>query len=171
MRNLTLLFILTVAAAAFMQCGNSNSAGNRLKEQAVSTARDHLLDLTGNGNVTTDKEGVITITAGSVSYLIDPSGVFVEEINEDGLRDAIVPVTGYDGSGMIVKKHLILINSDRGMVLDTVLNDVVRVLKVEDRIIYAELSKVSMDSPYYGCAECVEIASYRFRGNKLEKLE
>ncbi len=171
MRNITFIVVLTVLAVACMYCSNSNTAENRLKEQAVSTARDYILNLTGNGSAGTDREGVITVTAGHISYLIDPSGVLIEEINEDGLRDAIVPVTGYDGGGVIVKKHLVMINSDNSLVLDTILNDVVRILKVEDRVIYAELSKVSMDSPYYGCAECVEIASYRFRGDKLEKLE
>jgi len=171
MRNLTLLTILTILVTAGGGCSNNKSSGNRLKEQAVASAREHILEITRNGDVTVDKEGIITITAGRISYLIDPSAVLIEEINEDPLKDVIVPVTGFDDGGMLAKKHLIMINSDNAMLLDTVLTDVVRILKVEDGVIYAELSKVSMDSPYYGCAECVEIASYRFREGKLEKIE
>jgi hypothetical protein len=75
------------------------------------------------------------------------------------------------GATPVNTEHLIMISKEGKLVIATTIYNVIKILKIEDRIIVAEITKVGMDSPSYGCAECIEIVKYRFLGGELVKTE
>ena len=171
MRIVTIFIILAGVSAACMHGRGGNSQEEIARGQAINVAKEYALHIMKDARQSTDRNGIITLSTDRMSYVIDPAKIVISEIDEDLERDAIVPLTLLKGQTFVMKEHLLILNAGEKMMIDTVLYDIINILKVEDRIINAEISKVGMDSPGYGCAECMEIARYQFKSGKFVKTE
>jgi len=171
MRIVSIFIILAGFSAACTHGRGGNSPEATARSQVITVAKEYALHIMKDARVSTDRDGIITLSTDRMRYVIDPAKIVISEIDEDPEKDAIVPLTLLQGQKLIMREHLLILTTGEKMVIDTVLYDIISILKVEDRIINAEISKVGIDSPGYGCATCMEIARYKFRGGKFAKTE
>lgn len=140
-------------------------------DQAIAAAVDYASSRLKDSKQSTGKDGIITLSANGFNYYLNPAKIIISEIDEDSVTDAIIPLDLLKGQSPVFKEHLILLNKDGKLVIDTAVYNIVNILKAEDRIIIAEISKVGIDAPGYGCAECIEIAKYKLREGMLVRIE
>jgi hypothetical protein len=175
MRSVSIFMMLMGITAACSQNTGTGKSGNtpeeKIRNQVIITAIDYASGRLTDSKQSVDKNGIITLTEIGMSYIIDPAKIIINEIDEDSEKDAVVPLDILYGQTLVMKEHLILLNTGGKMVIAKTIYNVIKILKIEDRIIVAEISKVGMDSPTYGCAECIEVAKYQFRGGVLVKTE
>ncbi|MCJ7447454.1 MAG: hypothetical protein MUO72_07175 [Bacteroidales bacterium] len=175
MRTISIFFIIAGFIVACSQKAGTgktvNSPEENVRSQVISIATDYASAQLNNAKKSIDKDGIISMSGNGFSYLIDPSKIIISELDEDSEKDAIVPLNLFRGVTPVKTDHLILINKEGKLVIAKTIYNVIKILKIEDRIIVAEVTKVSMDSPTYGCSECIEIAKYQFREGELVKIE
>ena len=175
MRTFSIILIL----AGFMLSCKQNRVGakssdpeeERIRSQALTTAVSYASARLASPRQSVNRDGIITLTADGMSYIIDPGKITIGEIDEDPATDAIVPLDLLSGQLPVIKEHLVLLNTQGKMLIVDTLTNVIKILRIQNRIIYAEISKVGMDSPTYGCSECIEVVRYLFRDNRLVKVE
>jgi len=175
MRTILTFFIIACFIIACSQKAGSGksdkSPEENIRNQVISIATDYASAQLNNAKKSIDKDGIISISGNGFSYLIDPSKIFISEIDEDPEKDAIVPLILFRGATPVKTDHLILIKKEGKLAIAKTIFNIIKILKIEDRIILAEITKIGMDSPTYGCSECIEIAKYRFLGDELVKIE
>ena len=175
MRYLFIFLLLSITLNACnrkkVTTGNEKLSAGKMAEQAVEVAGKYAFKNLNDPEISYDKDGTMTISKDIERYVIIPSETVICDIDEDSEKDAIVPMTRYYGNRPVMKEHLFLFNREGSLKTDTIISDIIKILKVEDRMIYAEISKVSMDSPGYGCASCMEVARYQFTGGRIGRIK
>ncbi len=175
MRFLFILLLFSIISSACYRNkenkGSDKSSDMKMSDQAVEAARNYAIKNLKDPKMSYGEDGTITISKDNGRFVIIPSEVVICEVDGDSEKDAIVPITKYYGNRPVMKEHLFLLNREGRLKADTVISDMISILKVEDRVIYAEISKVGMDSPGYGCASCMEIARYTFNGGRIERIK
>jgi len=149
--------------------GNHVSSGTRKKviESAINYAREQFQD----ANRSVLDNGFIRIGDDQVYYLIDPAEILTGLIDDDPNEDAIVTITSYRGNFLIKTIHLILIKIDGKFVIRKEIEENMKIIKISDGIIFAEISTYPPDSPSYNCQVCKEIVKYRFSKGNLIKAQ
>ena len=153
------------------QGSSSNSRKEKTLDQAIATAVEYASSRLKESKQSTGKDGIIILSANGFSYYLEPAKIKIIEIDEDSVKDAIIPLNLFKGQSPVLKEHLVLLNKDGKLVIDTAIFNIVNILGVEDRIIIAEISKVGIDAPGYGCSECIEIAKYKLSEGRLVRTE
>jgi hypothetical protein len=158
-------------------CNNSNKnlsddpSEKNIKNHAISVAEIYAKDQLKEAKKTVSEDGLIVLSNSDTKCLIDPSKIVTGEIDEDTKKDAIVPLYVFRDQKLFLTEHLILINKDGKFVIAKVLDSEMKIMSITDRVIFIETSKVSSDSPTFGCEICKEIVRYQFRADSLIKLE
>ena len=175
MRTISTFFII---AGFIIACSQNTGTGKtdkspeeNIRNQVITIATDYASAQLPGAKKSIDKNGIVSMKGDEFNYLIDPSKIIISELDEDPEKDAIIPLNLLRGATPVNTEHLIMISKEGKLVIATTIYNVIKILKIEDRIIVAEITKVGMDSPSYGCAECIEIVKYRFLGGELVKTE
>jgi len=92
-------------------------------------------------------------------------------IDYDNIEDAIISISSYNGEYLITIEHLILINTDGKLKITKVIEGDMKVLKIENRVVFVEIPKLAPDSPNYNCAICREVVKYKYVNGDLIKTE
>jgi hypothetical protein len=92
-------------------------------------------------------------------------------IDSDANEDAIITIASYKGRFPSKTEHLILIKTDRKFTLARVIKDDMKIIRIKDMIIFAEISKFPPDSPSYGCEICKEVVKYRYMDGNLVRTD
>jgi hypothetical protein len=152
-----------------------------LKKDAMDVAIKYAGDKFKEPEVTTGKDGVVTIVEKQVSfvipgayrirYVIDPAKIVIGLIDDDSDEDAIVYVAAINGEDLETPEHLILIKTNGKLTLNRVIESNMKVLGVKDRIITAEVSTRSLNSPLRDCNVCKEVVKYRFKSGDLIRVD
>jgi hypothetical protein len=170
-----MFFIIAGFIVACSQNAGTGKTGKSTEEnirsQVISIATGYALAQLHNAKKSIDKDGIISMSGNGFTYLIDPSKIIVGELDEDSEKDAIVPLTLFRGATPVKTDHLILIKKEGKLAIAKTTYNIIKILKIEDRIILAEITKIGMDSPTYGCSECIEIAKYQFREGDLFRIQ
>ncbi|MFA5818929.1 MAG: hypothetical protein WC854_06585 [Bacteroidales bacterium] len=158
--------------------GPGNSIAPRVKRQVMEIAIDYARDKFKESKKTVAKDGIITIGDNQISYVIDhlnyvidPARILVGLIDDDSNKDAIVSIASYKGQYLVLTEHLILIKTDGKFMLNRVIESDMKIMGIKERVITAEISTHSPDSPLYNCSSCKEIVNYQFRGGDLIRME
>jgi len=130
-------------------------------------AMNHLSDAKRSVN----EDGIITLCNNGIMYRIDPSKIFIGEIDADKEKDAIITILVSRMPAVERPEHLILIRKESGFMIAKVIESDMKVLQIKDGIIFAEVSIVSPDSPIYGCESCKEVVHYHYRDGDLVRVE
>jgi hypothetical protein len=166
MRNIFFLFFLT----GFLISCNQYS-GEKIRKQVIAATEKYAMNHLSNGKRSVDDDGLITLYSNGIMYRIDPSKIFVGEIDEDSKKDAIISIMVSRMPVMERPEHLILINYEGDFMVTRVIESDMKVLRIKDRIISVEVSAISPDSPMYGCESCKEVVHYQYRDGDLVKTE
>ncbi len=173
-KNCAVLFLLIF----LISCTNNNNKtvhGNTIspgiKRQIVDIAINYARDKLKNSKKSVDEAGIINIVDNQIKYVIDPSRIAAGLIDDDSNDDAIVSISSYNGEFLITTELLILIKTNGKFKVTKVIEGDMKVLKIEDRVVFIEIPKLAPDSPNYNCAICREVVKYKYVNGDLLKTE
>ena len=163
------------------QNGKNGGPGNTIRNRAMEIAIKYAKDKLKEPKETVAKDGIVTIvdnqvnfvtsSAYQVRYVIDPQKIEVGLIDDDENEDAIVPISSINGQDLEIPEHLIIIKTDGKFILSRVIETNMKILGIKNRIITAEVSTRSLNSPLRNCSVCKEVVKYKFRLGDLIKIE
>lgn len=174
MRNILLFFVVLCYLTS---CNNydknfkENSSDKKIRKQALLVAENYSMGQIKDVKKSIDKYGIIKLEGKGIVYFIDPSRIIMGEINEDSFKDAIVPLYVYREQSPLAIQHLVLINIKGKLINIKEMDNVLKVIEIKDRTIFAEVSTVARDSPTYGCEICREVVKYKYKDGELIKTE
>jgi hypothetical protein len=112
----------------------------------------------------------ITSNAYRIKYFIDPTKIVNGLIDDDETEDAIMYVYSVTGEGIENPEHLIIIQTDGKFILSRVIESNMKILGIKDRIITAEVSSRSVNTPLRDCHVCKEVVKYKFKSGDLVRI-
>ncbi len=175
MKKIWSLFVLLIFLMSCTQNNNKALQGKyiapKIKRQIMDIATTYITNKSNNNDKTFDKGGILNIVNGQIKYVIDPSKITIGLIDSDAVEDATITIPSYNGQYLVTSELLIVIKSDNKFKITKVLEGDMKVLKIDDRIIYVEIPKLAPDSPNYNCAICREVVKYRYINGDLIKTE
>lgn len=142
-----------------------NYAKNKFKDAKETVAKGGVVTVADN------KVNFVTVDASQSKYVIDPVNIMVGLIDDDENEDAIVTIWGINEQKLETLEHLIIIKTDGKYILNRVIESNMKVLGIKDRIITAEVSSRSLNSPLRNCHECKEVVKYKFKSGDLVRTE
>jgi exosome complex RNA-binding protein Csl4 len=147
----------------------------------MDIAIKYAMDKFTEAKKTVAKDGIVTVTDNQIKYIaidnnqikyiIDPAKIVVGLIDDDENEDAIITISSINGQYLEMPEHLILIKTDGKLMLNRVIESNMKVLGLKDRVITAEVSTRSLNSPLRDCSECKEVVKYQFRAGDLVRME
>jgi hypothetical protein len=168
MRNSLLLGIFLFIVSS---CNNSPDSTEKIKKQVIRIAEDHLKEQFRKPEKTVSKDGIVVYSENNIKTLIDPKYILIGEIDADSKPDAIVTIFTFRDQALALREHLMLVNKDGKLIIAKVLEGDMKFLSIKDKIIYIETSKMSSDSPLYGCKLCTEVNKYQFIGGDTVRMK
>jgi hypothetical protein len=175
---ISLLFFLVSCTRNDKNAGPGNSIAPRVKKEVMEIAINYAMGKFKEAKKTVEKDGIVTIGDNQISYVIDhinyvidPARILVGLIDDDSNKDAIVSIASYKGQNLVLTEHLILIKTDGKFMLNRVIESDMKIMGIKDRVIMAEISTRSRNSPLRDCSVCKEIVKYQFRAGDLIRME
>jgi len=175
---LSLFFI-----SLFISCTNNGSkinADELIRKEIIDSSVNYAKGKFKESKETVANDGIITITDTRVNlvvanpyparYIIDPSKVTIGLINDDENKDAIINIISVIGQDNESPENLIFIKTDGKFTLNRVIESNMKVLGIKDRIITAEVSSRSLNTPLRDCHVCKEVVKYKFQSGDLVKV-
>ena len=172
----TLFFLLSCA-----QKNKNTRSGSSVRKEAMDIAIKYARDKFKEPKETVEKDGVVTIVDNQVNfvtpaayqtrYVIDPSKIEIGLIDDDADADAIVYIAAINGQDLETPEHLILIKTNGKLTLNRVIESNMKILGIKERVITAEVSTRSLNSPLRDCNVCKEVVKYRFKAGDLIRIE
>lgn len=165
--------ISTVVFIVIISCKSNNvdSTVDHPEKEVVEAVNRYALDSLKGGEIMEAVNSVYTVSGDQLKYVFSTKDVVFGEINEDNLPDAIIPVKVFRGHYPVRIDHVILLKSENGFVAVKVINNIYKVKTITDRVITAEYTEQTVDSPIYGCRECIVITKYQLKDKELVILE
>jgi hypothetical protein len=171
-------FLIFILAGFLSSCTQNNStakpgkkAADKTREEVISFVENYLKDKLDSARIFTDEDGLITISNDMAGYKINQSKIVTGKIDEDKTDDAIVPVYALRGQFVLEYDHLIVLKSAGTYKVVKTMNDIFNIHGIENRKIIAEVSTVAPDSPSFGCAQCREVVTYKYRDGEMVRAE
>lgn len=166
--NVLIIIILTISTS----CNNEGSVSSerslqKMKEKAISISIDYVKTTLKNKKKNVSLNGTITIGDSLKRYAIDPGKIFLGLIDDDLTTDAIVTVISFKGDYLDLIEHLIILNTNGRLKLIRSIESDMNILKLENRVITAELPNRPRTSPLFYCASCRDIVNYEFKNGDL----
>ena len=143
----------------------------RIRKQAIKIAGEY-----ASGNITDAgrkvlENGLITIGNDLKTYVIDTSKIYIGNIDQDSLPDAIISIFPFENNYEVTTEHLIAINNDGKLMLIRTVESDMRIISLVDGIITAEIPEHQRSSPLFNCPSCWEVVRYRFVNGDLIEAE
>lgn len=170
-------FLFIIIIGTLVSCNRKpaknqpESLESKLKKDAIALAKDYASKQLKTPTVSVDGFGVIIIKDDLKKYRIDPSKIFVSQIDQNESKDALVTLTSTYQQDIGMPEHLILLNINGQLVLEKVVEIDMKIVKLKDRIITGELHTKPRTSPLYNCSHCIEIANYQYKDGDLVRLK
>ncbi len=177
-------FVLFFFIPLILSCRHNN-----IKVRSEESIRKEITDSTISYARSKFKSSKVTVAAGGIvivadnevnfvaasspqaKYVIDPAKIVTGMIDADNNEDAIISVISIDAKNMEAPENLIFINTDGKFMLNRVIESNMRVLGIKNRIITAEVSTRSLNSPLRDCHICKEVVKYQYRTGDLVRIE
>jgi hypothetical protein len=165
-------FLFLLIFLAFQGC-NFNKEGNtgKLKKKAIMAAENYASE---NVKLKTRKvfeNGMIAIGDETKMYVIDPGKVWVGRIDDDANEDVIMTLDVFTQGYQNTSEQLILISRQGVLMLNKALESDMKILKLEDGKIVAEVPEHSRNSPLFNCPSCREVVIFHYDKGNLVKAE
>ena len=175
-------WILLLLILEFTACSNEKSrvdAKRALKDEAVEVAVKYAAARFKSAKQTVEKNGTIIIQDSIVNFValsyaelkfvIDPANIIIGLIDDDNDPDAIITITPDKGQYYQVPELLIMTRTEGHYIINRVIESDMKILQLKGRVITAEITTKSRNSPLRDCSACKEIVKYRFRNGELEE--
>ncbi len=160
------IFSLLIPALILFSCSGSQQ---RIRKQVLDIAADYALGNLTDGKKKVLENGLITFGSGMKTYIIDTSRIFIGQIDQDTLSDAIISLFPFENNYEVTTEHLVTINNNGRLMLVRALESDMIIIDVSNGIITAEVPEHSRNSPLFNCPSCREVVKYRFINGELVK--
>ncbi len=178
----SVLIIITALFLFSCSRNNNKSSGEKaLRDKVLDAATAYVKEKLGDTKETISQNGIITITENktqfvstednSIKYVIKPGNIHTGLIDEDDKEDAIITLNSYKGQYEEAPENLVFLNTGDNLVLGRVIESDMRIIDIKDRLITAEVSTRSRNSPLRDCNSCKEVVKYRFKQGELIESE
>lgn len=162
-----LIFIIFIHGCYFSQSGNEN----KLKKKALSAAENYAIENVNSKARKVFDNGMTAIGDQDKMYVIDPAKVWIGLIDDNTEEDVLMTLDVFTKGYQNVSEQLILISQDGKLMLNKVLESDMKILKLKDRKITAEVPEHSRNSPLFNCPACREVVTYIYDKGNLVKAE
>jgi hypothetical protein len=168
--------LIIIILAIISSCNNEGSNNTersleKMKEKAISISENYVKTTLKNKKKSVSLNGTITISDSLKRYVIDPGKIFLGLIDDDHSTDAIVTVISFKGDYLDLIEHLIILNTNGKLMLIRSIESDMTILRLENRVITAELPNRPRSSPLYHCASCRDIVNYEFKDGDLLRIK
>lgn len=163
--------LILLIPLAIQGCNSQEDNAGKLKKKAITAAENYA---TENVKLKTRKvfeNGMIAIGDETKMYVIDPGKVWVGRIDDDVSEDVIMTLDVFTGGYQNTSEQLILISQAGKLMLNKTLESDMKILKLEDRKIVAEVPEHSRNSPLFNCPSCREVVTFLYDKGNLVKAE
>jgi hypothetical protein len=160
---------------------NKAGSGSSVRKEAMDIAIKYARDKFKEPKETVANDGIVTIVdnqinfvtpaAYQIRYVVDPAKIEIGLIDDDKDADAIVYIASINGQDLETPEYLILIKTNGKLTLNRVIESNMKILEIKDRVITAEVSTRSLNSPLRDCNVCKEVVKYRFKAGDLIRIE
>lgn len=169
------VLIITILAIIY-SCNNEKSVNSersltKMTKEAISITEGYITDQLKDSRKSINNIGLITIENKEKRYIIDPKEVYTGLIDDDQITDAIITIISFKGQDYYMTEHLILINTEGRLRLIRSFEKDMKILRLNDRIITAEIHTKPRTSPLYNCESCRAILTYKYSNGDLVKTE
>jgi hypothetical protein len=182
MKSFYILISVILLLASCSKAKTNAEKEKKLRGESIEIAVQFISARFADPKVTTSNNGIITITDDKVDfilkndnnkikYIIDPLQITSGLIDEDEESDALITIGSSKGQYEQTNEILILISKDGKLQLNRAIESDMKILQLKDRLITAEISTKSRNSPLRDCMKCKEIVKYRFRDGDLIRSE
>jgi hypothetical protein len=162
---------LLIISWLLVRCGTGVDENKRIRQLTLEEAGRYSVTLLNSTSHETSGNGITRYGDDAHRITVDPGRLFTGYVDEDDQKDAIITIVGTE-NGMLERiEHLVYLNTGSGLSLAATLESDMRILKLEDRVITAELPTHPRTSPLYNCDACRDTVKYSFRNGRLEKVE
>jgi|GEM_PF-587746 len=173
---ITLFFLLSCSH-------KDNNAGSEstIRKEVMDVAVKYAMGKFKEPKETIDNSGIVTIVDNQVNfvtskayqtkYIIDPVRIFVGLIDDDAMEDAIITIYSINGQYLETTEHLIIMQKDGKFMLNRVIESNMKILEIKNRVITAEVSTRSLNSPLRNCSACKQVVKYQFKAGDLIRIE
>ena len=164
--------LIIIILSILYSCLNDGSDSSersliKVKDKVISITTDYVKTTLKNTKKSISQNGTITIGDSLKRFIIDPSKIFTGLIDDDLTSDAIVTVISFEGDYLDLIEHLIILNTNGKLMLIRAIESDMNILKLENRVITAELPTRPRSSPLFYCTSCREIVNYEFKNGDL----
>ncbi len=167
MRTYSVFCILSFLLTACTQNSgprNTNNSDPEIRKQVIGIAETYAKNKLKGAEKTVTNDGSIIFSSGDIKCVIDPSDIIIGEIDEDALKDALCSISTFQGQGLPLKEHFIMLNKNGKLSIIKELDGEMKFLSISNRTIFIETSKMAQDSPFADCQLCKVIKKYKFIG-------
>jgi hypothetical protein len=142
-----------------------------IEKEAIKLAKEYAAKQLKSPSETMDAFGVIIIKDEDKRFRIDPTKIFIGQINDDNVDDALITLTSNYRQDLGLSEQLVMLGTNSALALEQVFELDMKVVKLKDRIITGELHTKPRTSPLYNCGHCIEIANYKYQNGELVRLK
>jgi hypothetical protein len=173
-------FLIFAFALLLSSCSHNRKNMSReeaLRKEVIEFAKGYVKDKLGSVKETVSQTGMITITENktqfvstdnnAIRYIISPANIHTGLIDDDDKEDAIITLNSFKGQYEEAPENLVLLNTGDKLLLGRVIESDMKIIDIKDRLITAEVSTHSRNSPLRDCSECKEVVRYRFSNGDL----
>jgi hypothetical protein len=175
-----LLFLISIIAS----CNNEKtrvSSEKTLKDEVMEVAVKFAGSKFNQAKQTVEKNGIIVIqenrenfvalSGDGFKYIIDPANIIIGLIDDDNDPDAIISISPVKDQYFEIPEILIMTRTEGNYIINRVIESDMKILQLKGRVITAEITTKSRNSPLRDCMKCKEIVKYRFSNGDLIKTE
>ena len=181
MRKSIFILILIPILVSCSHKDNKAASESAIKKEVMDIAIKYAMGKFKDAKETIGRAGIVTVVDNKVNfvtrdpyqskYVIDPVRIMIGLIDDDSNPDAIITIYSVNDQILETPEHLIIIKTEGKYILSRVIESNMKVLGVKDRIITAEVSTRSPNTPLRDCSECKEVVKYQFRAGDLIRIE
>jgi hypothetical protein len=161
-----IIFLIILSSCKFQR-----SEDIKLQSSGVENTLRYVKNMLGikykSHQIEEDQLGNVYVRFESTVAVIKKADVFLGKLNDDELQDAVVSYVVVKGNILLSTNHLILLAKNDSFQLCKEIRKEMKVQKIENKILFTEQSKITYDSPNYGCQSCKFIVKYKLEGDTL----
>jgi hypothetical protein len=167
----SLLLVLLSCNQTGKNSGSETTITPRVRKQVMGLAVNYVREKYKDPQQSVLKNGAVRIGDNQMSSIIDPATIVTGFINSDGDADAVLTVASFKGRFKVKTEHLILLKTTGKFSIARVIEAEMKIMRIKDMMIFAEVSKYPPDSPSADCPICKEIVKFQFRDGNLVRAE
>lgn len=169
-----LLSILMFATSCNSPAGNrktNKDIDEQTRNKAIEICENYIKSQINEPEKIVTRDGLIIIGDNFQKYIINPGNIYSGDLNDDNKDDAILTLDRFQGQFQVPSEQLFMLNQRGKLVLAGIMEFDMRVIKLENGIITAQVPEHTRSSPLFSCEDCQDTIRYTFKNDKMVPIE